>query len=324
MYRRVKILVGCIVTISLIVGAVHRLGVLLRPVNTDVAIHAIDTFHDMPENSFEVIGYGSSHMWSSMDPMVLYDNYGIGAYNYGCNWQRINTTKLFFEDSLRTQSPKIILIETYLVNSVQQDTVINGEIYYTRAVDEFEGKRSYLKQCFGTDIESWLSYYMPLCAFHDNWTNLDKRSFESNSDSTDFNKYMGYLFNDDVMPVELPKTFVQNDLAEESIAVLDAIVEICDKNDIEIIFFTTPMEYAYPYGNAMTKYAREHNCVYINFFEYIDEIGLNPKTDFYDAGHLNANGAGKISNFLGEYIVNNYNVTDMRNIENNIWEAAKQ
>lgn len=44
----------------------------------------------------------------------------------------------------------------------------------------------------------------------------------------------------------------------------------------------------------------------------------------FNSDHLNTNGAEKISNFLGEYIVNNYNVTDMRNIENNIWEAAKQ
>lgn len=44
----------------------------------------------------------------------------------------------------------------------------------------------------------------------------------------------------------------------------------------------------------------------------------------FNSDYLNTNGAEKISDFWGEYIVNSYDVTDMRNIENNIWEAAKQ
>lgn len=49
----------------------------------------------MPENTIEVIGYGSSRMWRGLAPIEMYEAYGIGAYNYGCNWQHINTTELF-------------------------------------------------------------------------------------------------------------------------------------------------------------------------------------------------------------------------------------
>ena len=99
-------------TISIIVFAVYKLGYYLRPTSTDFCIDEINTFHSMPCDSIEVIGYGSSHEWHAINPEVLYDEYGIGAYNYGCNWQKINTSLLFLEDSFRTQKPKVVLTST--------------------------------------------------------------------------------------------------------------------------------------------------------------------------------------------------------------------
>lgn len=324
MKRRIEILAGCFITVLLTFGMVYKLGALLRPTDTDIAFDAINTFHSMPKNSLEVIGYGSSHIWRGMNPMEMYKKYGIGAYNYGCNWQVINTTELFFKDSLRTQSPKVVLIETYLVNSLRQNVNMNDapEIYYTKAIPEFDGKRQYLKQCFGNDWERYLSYYMPLCAFHENWVNLSRGSFLKSINSIDFSNTMGYVYTDTISPVAIadPSTFDQQPLSDDAIACLDEIVSICKENGIDIIFYTVPWEGAYAYGDAMKEYAEENDCVYFNLFEYIDETGINCETDFCDVGHLNNSGAIKVADFLGKYIVNHYDVTDMRMIEGNIWE----
>ncbi|MCH5279929.1 MAG: hypothetical protein J1E61_00560 [Lachnospiraceae bacterium] len=318
----IKKVIGCTVTITIIICLIYKLGILVRPANTDIAFNAIDAFHDMPENSLEVIGYGSSKMWRGMDPMEMYAQYGIGAYNYGCNWQHINTTELFIKDSLLTQSPKVILIETYLINDVLKNIDMNGEIYYTRALPESEGKRQYLKQCFGDDKERYLSYYVPLCAFHDNWTNLSESNFLKNADDTDFYSTMGFVYKEDVVSITIPDplTFEQADLSEDAIEILDEIVSICKENSIDIIFYTAPYQGTYAYSDAMKKYAAENGCAYFNLFECIEEIGIDGETDFSDAGHLNNSGAVKVADFLSEYIVNNYDVTDMRTIEGNIWE----
>lgn len=52
------------------------------------------------------------------------------------------------------------------------DVNLNGEICYTRGIRESKDKQDYLKQCFGTDKRRYLSYYIPLYAFHDNWVDL--------------------------------------------------------------------------------------------------------------------------------------------------------
>ena len=121
----------------------------------------------MPENSFDVIACGSSHVYKGLNVNEMTERYGFSAYNYGCNWQFLNTTTLFFEDALRTQSPKVILIETFNVDKVHEDTDLNGEIYYTKGISDFKGKREYLAQCFGKNKDRYLSYYIPLLAFHE-------------------------------------------------------------------------------------------------------------------------------------------------------------
>ncbi len=326
MVKTVQRVLSVVVTLAIIVVGIAFLGHLVRPVNTDIAIDAIDTFHNMPDNSFEVIGYGSSHMWRGMNPIELYNQYGIGAYNYGCNWQKLNTTLLFLKDSLRTQSPKVVLIETYLVDDYKNDQNVDGEIYYTTAIDEFDGKREYLKQALGNDKERYLAYYMPLCAFHDNWIDISKKSFEA-AVNNDFYKTMGFVSSEKVTPVVIPEknTFNQNSLSDESIAILDEIVEICDEANIDIIFYTTPWQGDYNYSKAMEEYVLDkNNCVYIDLYEKIEEIGLDGTTDFSDEGHLNTSGSNKVADYLGEYLIGHYELTDFRDYENNIWIESQK
>ena len=74
-------ILSCLAVLVLVALGIARLNVLLRPVDTDSPVTAIETFHTLPENSVEVMGFGSSHMWLGLDTMTMYDDYGIGAYN---------------------------------------------------------------------------------------------------------------------------------------------------------------------------------------------------------------------------------------------------
>ena len=51
----------------------------------------------------------------------------------------------------------------------------------------------------------------------------------------------------------------------------------------------------------------------------MDEMEINCKTDFSDSAHLNDSGARKVADYIGNYIVTNYDVTDMRLEKGNMW-----
>ena len=326
-------IISCIIVTAAVVFLMVYLGKVLRPEYTDMSVVAVRTFHELPEDSVEVIIYGSSHAWRGVDSMEMYSGHGVGAYNYACNWQHINTTGLFVEDSLLTQSPKVALVECYRVGEIIEDCNPDGEIYYTRTLKNTEAKKRYLKKCFGDNKERLLAYYLPFAQFHYNWSELTRENFDfSYIDSGSLRKEMGAATgaSDDseeseAFTVEIPDwhEFWQQPLSDESTEELDRIVNACREKGTEVIFFVIPgMSGEYIYGDAMREYAKARGCTFLDFYDLYEEAQIDGKTDFADSEHLNAKGAAKLADYLGEYIVNNYEVTDFREIPENMWEMG--
>lgn len=313
MKEKLIILSRCLITVFLLFISIRFLNIILRPVDTDDEYKSIKDFHSLPENSVDIISYGSSHMWRGLNTAEMYEKYNLSVYNYSCNWQHINTTSLFFHDSLKTQSPKIILIETFFINDLLTDTDINGEIYYTREIEKSAEKTNILKQYFGNNKERYLSYYVPLYAFHNNWTNLSKDSFQKNTCTYDFVKNRGFYSNDDIVPISLDNDVEQLPLSKQSEEILNNILDICKKNNIEVIFITLPHSSGNQYHDAIDEYSDNNQCVYLDIFDLIDEIDIDLDTDFADIGHLNTKGATKVGDYIGNYIRENYNAI----LENN-------
>lgn len=327
MKRKIQNVLGCLAVLALVVLGVLRLNVLLRPVDTDSPVNAIETFHALPENSIEVMGFGSSHMWLGVDSMTMYRDYGIGFYNYGCNWQEINTTLLFLKDALRTQSPRVVVIDTFNVNAWKADMNMDGEIYYTTAIPWMRDKLAYLKQSFGPyNKERWLSYFMPLAAFHENWVNLSAQSFKTPAESgDDYFRTMGYSPADFVTPVELPDQTLleQQPLRDEALLILDEIVGLCREKNIRIVFCTIPWQGTNVYAQALKDLAEYYGCEYVNLYDHLEEMGLEEAADFSDTGHLNSSGAAKTADFLGGYLKEHFDLTDFRLQPDNLWERAQ-
>lgn len=308
MNKRLKEIFGVLITLSLIIIFVVYCGKILSPNFIGDAFNTINTFHKQPKDSIDVMVYGSSHAWKGFDTKEFTDKYGISSYNYGCNWQQINTTELFLKDSLITQTPKVVVIESLYVNSVLIDRELNGEIYYTNAITNSLAKKEYLNQCFNGKVTRYISYYVPLVAFHENWTSINLWNFKNPTDDYDFMGNRGYLTSNKVTQVELSDytSFKQNELSEDAIKVLDDIVNTCKNKGIKVIFYTAPYQGEYNYFNAMQAYANEHGCAYLNLFDLPPEYKIDGATDFQDPGHLNNSGAKKVANYIGKYIIDNY------------------
>ena len=315
-----------IVFTAIILLIVNYIGWVFRPLNTSEAVASIKAFHSVKKDTVDVLILGSSHAWKNVDTTEMYKEYGIAAYNYGCNWQHINTTQLFLEDALRTQKPKVVCIETYGACEVWADKDMDGEVYYTHEIPFSSAKLKYLKQCFVKNLERWGSYIFPIIMFHDNRNDIGKNSFKKSS----IDKWLesaGFSGNDKVKEMETQE-YVKPDqfpLSTQGQAVLDEMVERCKANDIEIVFFTCPyFSNSYPYNDAMAEYAYENDCVYLDLFADYKNTGISTLTDFSDPGHLNSNGAKKVAHYLGDYISGHYELPDMRMEGDNYWKRTFQ
>lgn len=296
--------IGFFIIIFLAFALILEAGNVLAPEGSATAADAIDSFHTLAPDSLDVIVYGSSHAWKGCDTRVFEDKYGYRAYNYGCDWQALSTTLLFLQDSLRTQKPKYAFIETYLAEYILEDTNMDGQIYYTKHISDFSGKREYLSKCFAGNPERYASYYFPIIIFHDNWVNLTKDSFEENV-SIDWRKTRGYYPSSEINPVEenAIKIPEQITLPDNSIETLDKMLSICKENGVTPIFYTSPWVGGNNKSVAFKEYAASRDVCYIDLYEHLYEMDFSYETDFRDhGGHLNDSGAQKVADYLGSVI----------------------
>ncbi|MCR4584519.1 MAG: SGNH/GDSL hydrolase family protein [Lachnospiraceae bacterium] len=266
------------------------------------------TFHSLPENSLDVIAYGSSHAFKGINTARLNEVYGISCYNYDWNWQKLNTIKTFIYDSLLSQKPKIALIEAYTAGIVIEDMDLLPEVYYCRYLENGEYKDRYMKQCLGSHPtpERVLSYICPLAMFHDNWNSLTEQSFRELKQGADEEllNNRGYSPSDSVIPIDICgyDKDAQKPLPEESLAELDEIVDLCRKNDIIPVFYIVPWNEPYEYNDAMASYAAANDCVFLDLSKDYEAVGLDGQSDYSDLDHLNTSGSDKVADYIGKYL----------------------
>lgn len=97
---------------------------------------------------------------------------------------------------------------------------------------------------------------------------------------------------------------------------LDKMRKLCEKKGIKLLLMKAPSASPVWYeeeDQQIRDYAKKYGLDYINFYDLIDEIGLDYETDTYDGGlHLNLQGADKLSEYLGKYLVEQYQLPDHR------------
>ena len=328
---KMKKCINCVLFLVLAFMLLDKLNYVLRPQNTDQVISNIDAYHKLPENSVECLILGPSSSWRGINTLELYRMYGIGAYNYSSNWLHINTIELYLQDSLKTQKPKVIILETTKIEMHQIDN-IDGEIYCTNSLKlSNKEKFSYVSDALGGDFLKALYYFFPIFTVHENIGNISYDSFVPYYSTEDFNMTMGYFYlpgEDKVTEVTLPdmSTVEQAELPEESENIMNRIANICKENDISLILLTMPQG-SIPniYHDALEEYAQKKGLTYVDLFYEIDNVGLDTKTDFYDRLHLNNSGAIKVSDYLGKVILKVKDLGDLRRdpSKNVLWEGKE-
>lgn len=98
---------------------------------------------------------------------------------------------------------------------------------------------------------------------------------------------------------------------------LDRIRTLCEEHGIQLLLIKAPSLAPRWYSSdneQVTGYAEKHDLPYINFYELLEETGIDYETDTYDGGlHMNLSGADKLSAYLGKILTQEYGITDHRN-----------
>lgn len=282
-------------------------------------------FYDEAEE-VDVMFFGSSRMINGVYPMQLWKDYGITSYNLGAHANLLPATYWEMENAVEINEPKLIVLDTY---GVSHNYKYETPEYLHKWMDEVP---------FGlTKIKSVIDL------------NDDKLKNEEIENGTVDGKFMGSteeflwnfikyhsrwdeLYDEDFNPPKLTEKGAEarirvesyednrgiNDgisISEEYVGeqYLRKFIESCQNRGIEVLLVYMPSvnkEDHYPQINRSEEIAKEYGLSFLNLF---DNGLVDFQTDFYDEKHVNPLGAKKITDYVGQYIVDNYDIEDKRN-----------
>lgn len=268
-----------------------------------------------PENSLDVLLMGSSHMLTGVSPLLLWENYGIVSNNLAQNGQVIPVTYYHLREALRTQKPRLVVLDIY---KAMQDSLIDTKASLHYTLDNMRFGLPKIQAALDlAPEEDRGEYLLDLIAYHDRWKELATEDFQP----LDLSQKGGEtLFYTTPLPDfhPLPETETA-ELAPSAITYLEKIVELCREEGIKLLMVALP--FATPEDddmnrqqcvNGMAAYARQWDVPYVNMLHLTDEFGFDYGTDLADLYHANRQGMEKITGWLGAYLTEHYALPDHR------------
>ena len=258
-------------------------------------------YFNEPSNSIDLVGFGSSHMYCSLNPAVMAD-YGISAYVLATQQQPLCATYYYMRAALKNQKPDIFILETHMVNRAVgeiEDSVIADA---TEPMPMSLNKLRLIHSLVG-EKENKLPYYLTLFRYGSRWDELTHDDFTFNRRTLQ-DEHRGYVYLTDATvtePSPLPETTVPVEINARDLEYLDRMVALCEENNIRLILLSAPTamdEESYSIHCAVKRYAQERELEFMDANELAEVLALDYSTDFYDPNHLNLSGSTKLSSYL--------------------------
>ena len=281
-------------------------------------------YYDYPDDTFDVIVLGPSVMKNAVQPVILYEDYGIASYNLSCGNQSLACSYYVLQNAIEKDSPELVVLDmTY----AEEIFVVRGENAIHYLTDRMPYTNIWRNQMIEELVteRSKLEYYFPFYSYHTRWKELTTSDFTA---SGDYQVYtLGAKISGRTMSYDsalFTRYDTEASLGEIPREYFEKIIALCKENDIDLLLTCCPVvadsgsvsEATYNERLAIMEevavIAAENDIPFLNFLDNPDALNLDVYNDFQDGVHLNLSGADKFTDFIGLYISMNYDLPDRR------------
>ena len=312
MQVKIKRLLGNAIFLLGLLLLINLASIIFQPQNNSAAAGMEDITANgilgEPEQTIDVLFLSDSVGYCSIIPLQIWRDYGITSYVCGTPAQPLYYSVEFFEKALKTQSPKVVVLETMPI------------------FKEFEER-----DAFKNKIEQ----YFPIFRYHDRWKNTESFFSQEMTLNIDYDYIVpdkGYrCFTTVDEPVSDGQFEMIPDVAwisEECKEAVAEIKKICDSNGARLVLFGAPNVFTWSPDryNAVAYLAMDLGVPYYEMNFMREDVPIDWNTDAFDNGeHLNVWGAQKVTAFLGEYLNDLGIFEDKRtNKEYEVWNEAQK
>lgn len=267
-------------------------------------------------DEYEVLFFGSSHVYDGIYPLTIYRESGVLSYNLGMTGETMCTTYWRVRDALDRCTPKVVVVDVYAADDAEKLPVTESAFAFLH--NSLDGmplclnKVRALRDIFGADLAQIANYLFPLAQYHSRYSVLT---------ADDYRPYItedrGALPLRVWTPVTEPRpdpTGVTAGLGPVGEAYLRRIADLCAAKGTALVLVAVPYQPHEPERLALldsvAAFAEENGLPFLNLFA-LDLV--DPRTDFADAdGHLNTRGGNAVSAWLARWLAEQYELADHR------------
>lgn len=289
--------------------------------------NSIRSFYKIAPQTVDVAFIGSCHVHYNINPMQLWDQYGMAACNLTNSNQTFEVAVLALKECLKTQSPRLVVLD--LLAAAYDDTYIyDGGIgdYIQENMDAYHFSLDKVKAAFqlrryGNPFE----YVFGLFYHKARYADLSKADFTDTVDaSTRDYQYKPNQGIENVVSTYSEQAATARDFdANEKKSLLE-FIRICKQNGIELLFVSAPYqlkEGEMGFYKTCREIADENGISFLNFNSVEQQLSFTPQS-FSEAYHLNVSGVKQYTAYLGAYIANHDQIPDQR--ENPLYDTWRQ
>lgn len=313
-----KILLKILFLIVLFLGLVGGINIIFIPKRFD-GITPMKSFYAQEEGTVDALFLGSSHCGVNIDMGELWKSYGISGFALWGSEQPSWNSYFYLKEALKTQTPKVVAFEVYMLIYQFEYQDESRQLVNTGGMRPSYNKWEAIK--VSAPRERWLNLMLGYPLYHTRYFELSEEDFLFFPNNRDLVSDKGSICRWGTGEFELPDVSGITEcisLYEKEERYLRMMIELCQKEDIEIILFSTPEAYReteQPYYNSIDMIAQEYGIEYLNFNLMDDITGFTGKDIWPDGGHLNASGARKIARAMGAHLQSCYGLEDHRGQE---------
>lgn len=247
------------------------------------------------DNSLEVLFCGDSECYSSFCPMLLFSEFGHTSYVCGTSAQRLCDTYTILEEAFKTQSPKVVVIETNCLY---------------RGADSSEDSKD--------GVLNFLTNRLSVFAYHSDWKNFVSNVTGNGTGKKENDKLKGFIVRNSVNPYTggcyMVECQDEEQFPSDSYTYMDKIQKLCSENNAKLLLVSTPSpkNWTYARHNSVKNWADKSQVAYLDL-NLQNSLNMDWNTDTKDGGdHVNYAGAKKVTRYIGEYLSKTCGLPDLR------------
>lgn len=283
-------------------------------IKSNDGIWQMQGYYDIDADALDVLVVGTSHAFVNVNPMVIWEDYGITTYDLCAGNAPMWNSYYYLKEAFKHGKPKMVALEAYaLANdyeyiSHEGEFVRGSTIYNTYGIKSIYNR--YKSIITGTPEEELRDLIPEFRSYHSRYLSLERADFLDDLENDDaFDGGLGHVVYNVIQP-QTPGideyTDERGSLPKKQGEYYQKIIDLCKENDVELFVFLSPYAYYSKKDDAIFNTASDiainNGLNFVNFNKYYDEIGVNWETDFADFSHMNYIGNEKYSKFFGNVL----------------------